>query len=215
MTAERYERMQAVLENRTRYISVILEDIYQPHNASAVLRSCDCYGVQQVFTVESRNKLDVSSGVTMKAHQWLTLNRFRGEENSLKECITEVKKRGYLVAATTPHTNDMLLDELPIDRPVALMFGAEKEGLTPEAKSLADCCVRIPMFGFSESLNLSVSAAISLYEISRRVRKEIPEDKRRLSDTEKAELLYEWMKLSIRKSGQIEEKFLSGNPEKL
>ncbi len=212
MSDERCKRMQAVLKNRTRYVSVILEDIFQPHNASAVLRSCDCFGVQQVFTVENRNKLDVSSGVSLKAHQWLSLSRYRTHADNLSACIDDVKNQGYLVAATTPHTNDMLIHELPLDKPLALMFGSEKEGLTSRAVEMADCCVRIPMYGFSESFNISVSAAISLYEVTRRVREAVSPEIRGLSETEQELLMYDWLKLTIRGASGIEAKFLDSLP---
>lgn len=209
-TADRYERMQRVLENRTSYLAVILEDIYQPHNASAVMRSCDCYGVQHVYSVENNNTLDISSGVTMKSHQWLSLHRYKSHEDNLLQCIKDVRDNGYLIAATSPHTDDVLLDELPLEKPVALMFGAEKEGITPRALEMADIRVRIPMYGFSESLNISVSAAICLYQTVSRLRKELSREKLALEEEEKSELLYKWLKQSIRRSALIEEKFLSG-----
>ena len=209
-TPDRYERMQRVLENRTSYLAVILEDIYQPHNASAVMRSCDCYGVQHVYSVENNNTLDISSGVTMKAHQWLSLHRYKSHEDNLLQCIKDVRDNGYLIAATSPHTDDVLLDELPLEKPVAFMFGAEKEGITPRALEMADIRVRIPMYGFSESLNISVSAAICLYQTVSRLRKELSREKLALEEEEKSELLYKWLKQSIRRSALIEEKFLSG-----
>ncbi|MCH8556484.1 MAG: RNA methyltransferase [Balneolia bacterium] len=209
-TPDRYERMLGVLENRTSYLSVILEDIYQPHNASAVMRSCDCYGVQHVYSVENNNTLDISSGVTMKAHQWLSLHRYKSHEDNLQQCINDVREKGYLIAATSPHTDDVLLDELPLDRPVALMFGTEKEGITPRALEMADIRVRIPMYGFSESLNISVSAAICLYQTVSRLRKKFSREELALDEDEKTELLYKWLKQSVRRSALIEEKFLSG-----
>lgn len=208
VTPNRFERMSQVLQSRTSYVSVILEDLYQPHNASAVMRSCDCYGVQNVYTVENRNPLDVSSGVTMKAHQWLTLHRYRSHTDNLQQCLDDVRNAGYVIAATSPHTDDVVLDDMPLDRPIALMFGTEKEGITPRALDMADVRVRIPMYGFSESLNISVSAAICLYQTVQRLNNKFSREELGLDSAEKTEILYKWLKGSVKQSDLIEQKYL-------
>lgn len=206
LTDERWERLNRVLDLRTRRIAVVLEDIYQPHNASAVLRSCDCFGVQDIHVIENRNDFDPSSGVTIGADRWLSLHRYgeEGEDNT-RRCLSLLRERGYRLVATTPHEEDMLIEDLPLDRPLALMFGAELEGLSEKALEAADLCARVPMYGFSESYNISVSAALCLYELSRRMRRE--REDWPLDGDEKRELLLEWMRESIRASDLLEERF--------
>lgn len=216
VTQDRFERLEEVLGKRTRSIAVVLEDIYQPHNASAVLRSCDGFGVQDVHIIENRNRFDVSRGVTIGADQWLTLHRYgdaHAEEADYTErCLSELRSQGYQIVATTPHGTDVTIDQLSVRENMAIVFGAEYEGLTPTAMEFADHYVRIPMVGFSESFNISVSAALVLYELTRRVRRERNDWK--LSDTEQTELMLQWLKESIRGSEKLEEKFFEkGNNE--
>ncbi len=209
VTKDRFDRLEEVLRKRTRSIAVVLEDIYQPHNASAVLRSCDGFGVQDVHIIENRNRFDVSRGVTIGADQWLTLHRYgdaHAEEADYTErCLSELKAQEYQIVATTPHEADVTIDELSVRKDLAIVFGAEYEGLTPTAMEFADHYARIPMVGFSESFNISVSAALVLYELTRRLREEREDWK--LSDAEQTELMFLWLKQSIRGSDKLVEKF--------
>lgn len=209
VTQDRYERLEDVLGKRTRSIVVVLEDIYQPHNASAVLRSCDGFGVQDVHIIENRNRFNVSRGVTIGADQWLTLHRYGNAQEEgtdyTEQCLSELKEQGYKIVATTPHEADVRIDQLSVREDLAIVFGAEYEGLTPTAMESADHFARIPMVGFSESFNISVSAALVLYELSRRLREE--RDDWELSDREQTTLMLQWLKQSIRGSGKLVEKF--------
>lgn len=157
-----------LVQNRTRHICVMLEDIYQSHNASAVLRSCDCFGVQDVHVVEQHNRFNPNSEVAMGSNKWVDVYKYR----HTLEAYDALRARGYQVIATTPHENDTMIDSLDITRPTALVFGTELTGLTPEAIDHADGYVKIPMYGFTESFNISVSAALSLFCITEKMRRQ-------------------------------------------
>lgn len=210
VTQERLDRIDEVLSYRTRHITVVLEDLYQPHNASAVLRSCDGFGIQDVHIIENRNLFDASKGVTIGADKWLTLSRYSETgKNSTKSCFDELRQKGYKIIATTPHEEDSDLNDLEISSKTALVFGAELEGLSKEALDEADGYVKIPMYGFSESFNISVSAAVSLYDLTSRMRNEVTGWQ--LSQEEVEELLHDWVKKSIKAGNELEARFLKEN----
>lgn len=208
VTDNRWDTIVKVLDQRTRHICVVLEDIYQSHNASAVLRSCDCFGIQDVHIIENKHEFDPSKGVTIGADQWLSQYTYNEERiNNTARCFSELRSRGYRIIATTPHEKDVTLPELPVRQKTALLFGAELTGLSDYALKHADGFVRIPMFGFSESYNISVSAALCLYEVSLRMRREGMDWK--LNEDERLDLQLDWLKKSIRASDQLEKKFLT------
>ena len=208
----RWKRINDVLDNRTEHITVVLEDIYQPHNASAVLRSCDGFGIQDVHVIENNNVFDASSEVTIGADQWLSLHRYKNpDSDNVHDCFEVLREKGYQIVATTPHENDHNLDELDISKPTALVFGTELEGVTDQVMDQADAFVKIPMSGFSESFNISVSAAICLYDTSTRLRRSLPKSEWALSENRREELLLEWVKKSIKAGDQLAEKWLAEN----
>ena len=151
---------------RTRHIAVVLEDIYQSHNASAVLRSCDCFGVQDVHVIEANNPFNPAGDVAVGSSKWVDYYPYHDTPSA----YTRLREMGYKIVATTPHTNDTLITDLDISQPIALVFGTELTGLTPQAIDLADSYVKIPMYGFTESFNISVCAALSLFSITSRLR---------------------------------------------
>lgn len=202
----RYQLFSNIISNRTRYLTVVLEDIYQPQNASATLRTCDCLGVQDIHIIENRNRFSVDSEVDMGASKWLTLHKYNNLENNTLEAINTLRNKGYRIVATTPHKNDCTIKELDINKgKVALLFGTELTGLSDLALKNADEFVRIPMFGFTESFNISVSVAITLYELTGRLR-ESGMDYLLTSD-EQEEILLDWLRTSIRSSNLIEKRF--------
>lgn len=164
ITENRLDRIKEVASKRTRYFSVVLENIYQSHNASAVLRSCDCFGIQNVCVVENINKFEPNVEIALGAEKWLDIETFTGDD-AINLCYDNLRKQGYKIAATTPHYNPILIDDLPIDNPVALIFGTEKNGLSDTAIENADFKVALPMLGFTESFNISVSAAIFMSKL--------------------------------------------------
>lgn len=206
LTGRRRERIEAVLAQRTRYLTLVLEDLYQPHNASAVLRSCECFGVQDVHVVEGCNAYRVNEQVAQGAGRWLDLYRYRAAEGQdLHTCARHLRDRGYRLVAATPGLDSVPVAQLPVDRPLAVILGTEEEGLSPAALGLAEARVRVPMYGFTESFNVSVSAALILGELSRRVR--VADVPWQLGDEEKAELRHCWYCRSVRGSALIIERY--------
>lgn len=163
--------MERVLGLRTRHLTVVLEDIYQPQNASAVIRSCDCFGVQDLHIIEREHRFRPNRAVSMGAHKWVDVVKYsRKDEDNTERCLAGLKQSGYQVAALTLRDGAIPIHELDIQRPTALCIGSEKDGLTERAHELADVFVRIPMRGFTQSFNLSVTAALCLYELTGRLR---------------------------------------------
>jgi len=209
-TSQRLQKINDVLDRRTRHLTVVLEDIYQPHNASAVLRSCDCFGVQDVHIIENEHSFSTKTGVTIGADRWLTLYRYREPDiDNTETCISRLKEEGYQIVATTPHGTDRVIGDLPADMKTALLFGTELDGLSRGALILADEQVKVPIYGFSESYNISVSAALCLYDITERMRK--LDFSWGLSENEKISLRLKWLKHSVRAADQLVERFLENN----
>lgn len=152
---------------RTRHISVVLEDIYQSHNASAVLRSCDCFGVQDVHVVEVHNPFNPAGDVAVGSSKWVDYYK----HTSIQDAYRHLHEHGYRIVATLPHENDQMIGDLDISQPTALVFGTELTGLTQEAIDGADAYVKVPMYGFTESFNISVCAALSLFSLTERMRR--------------------------------------------
>lgn len=212
-TEERWQAITEVANKRTRHISVVIEDIYQPHNASAVLRSCDGFGIQDVHIIENDNEFDASSQVTIGADQWLSIHRYneKNTDNTIL-CLKSLKEQNYQIIATSPHENDTELNDLNIDHKTALVFGNELDGISETVKEMADGFVKIPMAGFSESFNISVSAAICLYDLTLRLRKNGINWK--LSNNELDILKYEWLKRSIKAGEELEKQWFNNNPDR-
>jgi tRNA (guanosine-2'-O-)-methyltransferase len=174
ISEERWEKFQQVLSQRTRYITVVLEDIFQPHNASAVIRTCELMGIRDLHIIENRTPYEVNRDIVVGSDKWISLHKYNRHNNNTLQCFKNLKSNGYRIVATTPHNNDVLITELPLDQKTALVLGNEGDGLSDTALQHADAFVKIPMYGFTESYNISVSAAICLYELTRRMRKEVP-----------------------------------------
>jgi tRNA (guanosine-2'-O-)-methyltransferase len=206
VTDERLKRLNDVIVNRTRHITVVLEDIYQSQNASAVLRSCDCFGVQDVHIIENKNKYKLNPDVELGSSKWLNMNKYNWNTNNTLECIDTLKKKGYRIIATTPHYKSVPLEELKIDTPFALMFGTEIDGLSDIALQNADEFVKIPMVGFTESLNISVSAAICMHHLNLKLRQSDIDWK--LSDEEILEIKIDWLRAIISRSDVLEREYL-------
>lgn len=207
----RKQRLQEVLAERMRHMTVVLEDVYQAHNASAVLRSCDCFGVQDVHFIETKNKFKISEDVSMGATQWLDIKKYNSFPNNTIECLNDLKKKGYRVVATTPHKNDKTIAELDVSTPFALVFGTEITGITQDVFDTADEFVKIPMYGFTESFNISVCAALCMYELTTRIRSS--GINYTLDENEKRAIYLEWLKASISKSDLIIKDFENRNKE--
>lgn len=192
ITPERRSLLESRALERTRYVTVVLEDLYQAHNMSAIVRSCDCFGIQDVHIVEEQHRFSLSKGIVKGAEQWLSLKRHRIQQSSdIAQTFSELRKAGYAIVATTPHKNDTLISTLPLDKKVALIFGTEREGLSAYALEHADAYVKIPLYGFTESFNVSVAAGITLYELTKRLKESTIDW--RLSDEERLDMQLQWL----------------------
>lgn len=204
---ERLSLFNRIIENRTNYITVVLEDIFQPQNASAVLRSCDCLGIQNVHVIENRNKFQVDTEVTMGSSKWLTINKHSSKKNNSLETIQHLKKKGYRIVATSPHSKDVELPDFDMEKgKIALVFGSELPGISETSMQEADEFLKIPMFGFTESYNISVSAAIILYDLTEKMRNS-QDITWKLSEDEKNDVMLQWIRNSVKKSTLIEKRF--------
>lgn len=207
VTEKRLALFKQVLAERTRYITVLLEDIYQSQNASAVLRTCDCTGIQDVHIVEERNEYEINRDVALGADRWLSLNYYSEGEDNIYSAIKTLKKEGYRIVATSPHKDGSTPENFDLQKGKAvLMFGTELNGLTNRALELADEYIQIPMAGFTESYNISVSAAITLYNLRKRLESSSLQWK--IGEVEQSELLLNWLRTTIKMSDQIENKFI-------
>lgn len=206
ITDERKALFEDILSKRTKYLSVVLENIYQPLNASAVLRSCDCFGIQDVHVIENYNKFNPDTEIAMGSSNWLTINRYDSNENNTSDCIKKLKKQGYRIVATSPHVEGSKINDFDLSKgKAALFFGTELEGLSHTVLQEADEHLRIPMYGFTESFNLSVSAAICLYEMREKMQNESIHWQ--MNDEEKDEVLLNWLRYSIDRSEIVEDDF--------
>ena len=207
ITDERKALFEELIQKRTKYLTVVLENIYQPLNASAVLRSCDCFGIQDVHVIENYNEFKPDREVAMGASNWLTVNRYDKNENNTLDCIQSLKNNGYRIVATSPHNSQTDLINFDLSKgKTALFFGTELEGLSDVVIEKADEHLHIPMYGFTESFNLSVSAAICLYEMRMKMEKE--NIKWHMTEDEKNQVLLNWLRYSIDRSEIVEEDFL-------
>jgi tRNA (guanosine-2'-O-)-methyltransferase len=206
VTHDRYSVFLKMANERTRYITVVLENIYQSHNASAVLRTCDCFGIQDVHIIENEYEYVINPDITLGSSNWLNLYRYNKNKDNTEDALKNLKEKGYRIIATTPHMNDVELDDLDLAKgKFALLFGTELTGLSETALNMADEFVKIPMFGFTESLNISVSAGVILHHLTAKIR--LSNIQYRLSDAELDETVLEWLKLSIKKSDLIVERY--------
>ncbi|MBI1835708.1 MAG: RNA methyltransferase [Flavobacteriia bacterium] len=194
-----------IAAERTKHITVVMENIYQEHNASAVLRSCDCFGIQELHVIEKDNQYKVQRDIALGAGRWVDMFNYDRGDSPTKDCITKLKQKGYKIIATTPHTNDVTINEFDISQPFALVFGTERRGISDEIKEMADEFVKIPMYGFTESFNISVSAAITLNVVRERLEKS--KLKWKLSEFEQTDLKIKWSRKILKAGVELEKLF--------
>ncbi len=206
ITENKSQKFEQIIQYRTRYMTVVLEDIFQSQNASAVLRTCDCFGIQDIHIIENENKYKINPGVALGASKWINIIKYSDKENNTENCLKALKKQGYKIVATTPHKGDYTLDKLKINKKTALLFGTELEGLSEAAMNNADEFVKIPMYGFTESFNISVSAAICLFHLTEKLRKS--RIKWRLTNEEIIDIKIRWAKSVIKKAELLEKDFI-------
>ena len=206
----RVSQLQKVIENRTKYITVVLEDIFQSQNASAVLRTSDCLGIQDVHIIENKNRFNINPKVVLGSAKWLTIKKYNGNSNNSAKAIKNLKDEGYRIVATSPHTNEVSLDQFDINKgKVAIFLGTEQTGLSETVLKQADEYLTIPMFGFTESYNISVSAAIVLYDLTKKLRES--NINYQLSKDEQEILILTWLKGITKNYEMMEKRFLQEN----
>ena len=203
LTPRRKMLFEKVLAERTNHITVVAQDVYQLHNTSAVVRSCDVFGIQNIHVIEEKIPRRIDKEIAMGAQKWVDINRY----NSAKECVKRLKTEGYRIVATSPHDDSQMLDDFDINAPAALFFGTERDGLSEEIMREADASIKIPMYGFTESLNISVSAAIILQSLTSRLKNSTINWE--FSEEEKFNIRMRWTKKTIKNSEQIIERFLN------
>ena len=192
ITEERKERFLQVISARTNHFTVAMEDVFQMHNTSAVVRTCEVFGVQQAHSIEGRFGKRLDAKIAMGAQKWVDVFRY----NDTQSCIDALRTQGYQIVATTPHKDAYFLNDFDISKKSAFFFGTEKEGLSQQVLSQADTYLKIPMVGFTESLNISVAVAIVLQQLTDKLRRS--QVAWQLTDEERLNTLINWTKKSIR-----------------
>ncbi len=205
LTDNRKEKFLQVLKNRTKHFTIAVEDVFQMHNASAVMRSCEVFGIQELHVIEERYGKRIDKEIAMGAQKWVDINTY----DSVTTCIDALKNQGYQIIATTPHEEDCLLEDFDISKPSALFFGTERDGLSEEILKRADGFLKIPMVGFTESLNISVSASIIIQNITNRLRNS--DVNWQLTEEEILIKRLDWAKKSIKDIKRIEARYLLEN----
>lgn len=200
------ELFERIANERTRHVTVVLEDIYQPHNASAVVRTADLLGVQDIHIIENRNKYTVNPDVTLGSSKWTDMIRYRERDtDNAMACVARLKAGGYRIVATSPRAESVTPESIPLDTPMAFCFGTELTGLSDAMLAQADTFLRIPMHGFTESFNISVSAAIVLYTVMQRLHNS--DVNWRLSAKELDALKLSWARKTVRSAHLLEARF--------
>ena len=206
ISENKIDRFNRIIEDRTRYLTIVMEDIFQPHNTSAVLRSCDCFGIQDVHIIENLNKYEVNPDVALGSSKWINIYKYNKLGNNSGDCFEKLKNQGYNIIAATPHKDGFTPESLPLENKIALIFGTELEGLSKTAINMADGFVSIPMYGFTESFNISVSVALLLRALIERLHHSIIQWQ--LPEEEKLDVQIQWAKNVIKRADLMEKDFL-------
>ena len=209
VTDKRKNLFRNILQDRTRHFTVVLEDIYQQHNASAVIRSCDIFGIQDVHVIENKYKSKVSRHIAKGSQKWLSFHNYKEDKNNTIDCLENIKSKGYQIIATTPHNDSCVLHDFDITKKSAFVFGVEKAGVSDDVMKNADGFLKIPMVGFTESLNISVAAAIILENFTFKLRNTSVDWK--LTKEEQDILYGNWIEKTIKNVDEIKERFIENN----
>lgn len=200
---------EKILDSRTRHLTVVLENIYQAQNASAVIRTCECFGIQDIHIIENAYKYEINKNVVLGAAKWVDIFRYNEQDNNTATALEQIKSSGYSVFAAHPDDSGISIYDLDIRNPFTILFGTEKTGLSNKALELADQKFFIPMYGFTESLNISVSAAIAINILrSRLVAEEVEFS---LPESAKAALRLKWYKNMVHRADLLEKEFIKKN----
>lgn len=202
LTEERVEVLRRTLASRTRYMTILTENTFHPQNASALVRHCEAFGLQDLHTVETRCKFNPNVNIVRGTDKWVDITR----HESTEEAISTLKSAGYRLVATTPHRESCTPETFDVAKgPFCLVFGTEHAGVSDEIIESADEYLRIPMCGMVESLNVSASAAILIYMLSQRMRL-TPSIDWALKEDDAREMLFRWVMSSVKDSERILER---------
>jgi tRNA (guanosine-2'-O-)-methyltransferase len=205
---DRRKLFEEKIKHRTKHLTIVLENIFQGRNISASIRSADCFGIQDVHIIENDNIFNDDPEVSLGAEKWISIKRYNQKDQNSIEAINQLKSKGYQIIATTPHNSDCSLYDLDIKKnKTALFFGSELKGCSKETLSLADKRIKIPMYGFTESYNISVSASLCLQHLTYKMRQS--NINWRLTIDQQEIVMLQWLRNSIRSAKEIEEKFLA------
>lgn len=207
VTPERLSLFNKILSFRTNYLTVVLEDLYQTQNTSAVVRTADCFGIQNVHVIENKHAFEVNPDVVRGASNWVSVIQHNGTAMNTPEALQKLRREGYRIVVATPHDHDIDLESFDLEKgKAAIVFGCERPGLTEWAMKEADEYMKIPMVGFTESLNVSVAVAITLHHLTHQLRN-YTNINWHLADNEKQEILLDWLRTSIKRVDLLEAKF--------
>lgn len=206
VTPNRYQRFQEVLKERTEYMCVVLENIYNPQNSSAVIRSADCFGIQNVHIIEGKWEFRTHEEITKGSSKWVNVSHHEQKEDNNRAVFRKLKEEGYRLVATSPHVENSALKDFDVTAgKFALIMGNEMDGITDLAREEADAFIQIPMYGFTESFNLSVAASICFHHLTYKIRE--AGVNWQLSKSERDEILYRWFYNSISGAGELESRY--------
>ena len=205
LSDRRKDLFDKILAQRTRHFTVILEDLYQKHNTSAIVRSCDIFGVQDVHIIENKYDSYLSNQVGKGSQKWIDFHSYKDKQINTQDCIDAIKSKGYQLIATTPHNDSCLVQDFDITKKSAFVFGVEKQGVSETMMSQADGFLKIPMVGFTESLNVSVAAAITLQSVTDKLRRS--DIQWQLSEEEQFFKKIEWMEKTIKSIKKVKERY--------
>jgi tRNA (guanosine-2'-O-)-methyltransferase len=207
ITDHKKDFVNLVLNQRTRHVTIVLEEIFQSQNASAVIRTCECMGLQDIHIIENEVKYAINRRVLKGSYKWVDLIKFRTRGKSgTEQCFDELKRKGYTILVTDPSPDGKSIYDVPVDSKLAIVMGNELHGTSPFALAHADKKVHIPMHGFTESLNISVSAALCLQAVLPRLRQSSVIWQ--LSEAEKDFIRLQWYRKMVRRVEIIEREFL-------
>ena len=207
ITDHKKEFIEKVLNERTRHVTLVLEDIYQSQNASAVVSTCECLGLQDIHIIEDDSKYSVNKRVLKGANKWIDLHRHKLKGfNNTDICFRSLREKGYRILVTDPSPDGVPIHEISVNEKIAVVMGNEVHGTSDYALQHADQKIFIPMHGFTESFNISVSAAICLNTILTKLRQS--NVNWQLSEEEKQTLQLQWYRKVVRRSDLIEREFL-------
>lgn len=209
-TENRRTLIETISAQRTRYVTVVTENLSHAHNISAVLRTCECFGIQDVHIIKNGGTYNTNPKIVRGSDKWLNLYQYTDKEQTSSNVLTNLKQSGYRIVATTPHEKDTTIHNFDLTKgPAAFVFGTEQSGISQEVMEIADEFIQIPMQGFTESLNISVTAGILIHYITSKLRDS--EINWQLTQYEIDKLRLEWMRLSLKRPDLLEKHFLTQN----